>query len=94
MIGCSACPLPSDLTLWHANILIPLTIDKKKRGLPIHLLIEFNENYPKEAPEVGFCTVFPYYMGLSLTARHGRIKGLYELCLNILGNLSKVHTEW
>ena len=58
------------------------------------MLIEFSEKYPINAPDVGFCTVFPYRMGLSLTARSGRIKGLYELCLNILGNLSKVHTEW
>lgn len=56
--------------------------------------MEFNENYPKEPPNVGFSTEFPYSMGASLTARSGRIKGLYEICLNILGNLGHVHTEW
>ena len=86
--------MPKDLTLWHCNIEVPLTIQKEKKVAPIHLLIEMSSDYPKIPPNVGFCTTFPYSLGASLYAREGRIKGLYEICLNILGNLSKVHTEW
>ena len=72
--------------MWHANILIPLTLNKKLIKVPIHFLIELPEDYPKNPPGVGFYCTFPYSMGASMAIPDGRLKGLFTLCLNILGN--------
>ena len=74
------------MSLWHANILIPLTVNKKLIKVPIHFLIDLPEDYPKNPPGVGFNTSFPYTMGASMDISSGRLKNLFTLCLNILGN--------
>lgn len=92
--GADAVPDESDLTFWHGNILIPLTIGGKLCSAPIHFMIEVPEDYPKSAPSVGFLHSFPYNMGASMTISKGRLIDLFTLCLNILGNFNFVHTEW
>lgn len=94
MPGANAVPEENDISLWHGNIMVPLTIDGKVKSTPIHFMIEIPEDYPKSAPNVGFLHSFPYNMGAYMNISKGRLKDLFTLCLNILGNFSFVHTEW
>ena len=86
LVDASAQPEPNDMSMWHANILIPLTLNKKLIKVPIHFLIELPEDYPKNPTGVGFYCTFPYSIGASMAIPDGRLKGLFTLCLNILGN--------
>jgi ubiquitin-protein ligase len=79
---------------WHGNIEIEFTINGIKKKAPMHILIEFGEDYPQSAPKVGFCTEFPFHDGATMIASSGKLYGLFVLCLNILGNFDFVHTEW
>ena len=58
-----------------------LNIHYLKENLIMHLILKFNENYPKEPPVIIFCVDFPY-KGYLLPINHGKFKGLYELQLN------------
>ncbi len=60
----------------------------------MHFLIDLPEDYPKNPPSVGFLVNFPYNMGASMNIPKGRLKDLFTLCLNILGNFNEYHPEW
>jgi len=93
IINTSAAPT-NDMTLWHGNILIPLTAsDGTDLSCTMHFLMHFQPDYPRSAPHVGFCTKFPWD-GATKTPSQGPLKGLQEICLNILGNFDFVHDEW
>lgn len=62
--------------------------------MPIHFLLELPQDYPKKPPSVGFLCSFPFNMGATKYITEGRLKDLFTLCLNILGNFMGVHSEW
>lgn len=68
----------------------------KKISVPFHFLIDFPDNYPLSAPNVGFTTSFPYNMGASYSERNekSRLYGKLILCLDLLGNFGNIHKEW
>ena len=79
-------PREHDLTLWDAIIY--------SNDQPFHLLIDFPTTYPHSSPNIGFSVKFPFNKGASFVETSGRCKGLFVLCLDILGNFSRIHTEW
>eukprot|EP00397_Hematodinium_sp_SG-2012_P027523 GEMP01028924.1.p1 GENE.GEMP01028924.1~~GEMP01028924.1.p1 ORF type:complete len:577 (+),score=168.02 GEMP01028924.1:28-1731(+) len=95
LVGANAEPSTHDMTLWHGNIRIPLCArDNTDLSCTMHFIMHFQPDYPRSAPHVGFCTPFPYHQGASSTCSLGPLAGLQEICLNILGNFDKFHTEW
>jgi len=95
ILGVSACPNEDDMLCWHANIALPLT---PFGTVPMHIVIMFTPDYPASAPNAGFAVHFPYNMGASYigsSERDGKyLSGCQIICLDILGNFSRIHTEW
>lgn len=65
---------------------------------PLHLVVKFPNDYPMNAPSVGFsCSDIGYREGASMTERsdvNSVLYGKLSICLDMLGNFAQVHTEW
>ena len=86
--GCGVQPREEDLTIWDAAISCEFG---DNQVVPIHMVIQFKEEYPTKAPSVGFSTPFNYKDGASHDERNaGPLFGLFVVCLSILGNYDKV----
>ena len=59
-------------------------------GIPIRFTLEFDKQYPSTPPKAYFETYVAYHNGATMKDKYGRT----EVCLNIFGNFSKIHTEW
>jgi len=95
LVGVSAAPLDTDLTVWHINFDVELQTTQGTQHAILHAILHAPNNYPQSPPNVGFCIPFTYTMGASYTDRKpGPLQGTMVLCLNILGNFANVHTEW
>ncbi len=77
LIDASAEPTENDLTLWHCSLLIYFTINKNVVKAPLHFLIDLSKDYPKNPPDVGFLSSFPYNQGANGAATDGRLKSLF-----------------
>merc|ERR1719408_594551 len=62
--------------------------------VPLHFLIDFPENYPQSAPNIGFSFEFQYRGGAEYIMPEGRLKGKKVICLDVLGNFQSYHREW
>ena len=51
--GVGACPLEDDALVWHANIMVPLTVGGAVAHAPLHLVIAFKPDYPASPPSAG-----------------------------------------
>lgn len=96
VINAGAKPREDDLTFWDAVILVEVTnSDKKLEKVPLHFLIEFPQDYPQSAPNIGFSYKFAYHLGAAyVESKPGKLKNKFVLCLDLLGNFSGIHTEW
>jgi len=103
VINCGAAPREDDLTFWDAVIEIEMTekvtnktkqVRPKTINIPMHFNIQFPSNYPVSAPSIGFSYEFKYDLGASYQKTEGPLKGKKVLCLDLLGNFDKIHTEW
>ena len=70
-----ASPLENNLFEWHVNLW--------KRNCPIHLIMNFTEEYPSRPPSVLLCTPFPH----SNVVRQS--DGSYSICLDMLDSRGK-----
>jgi len=85
----------ADLSLW--NGVIGCEMEVTHIGLvtvPLHFLVDFPQDYPSSAPNIGFSFDFEYNQGASYIQQDGRLKGKKVICLDVLGNFGNVHTEW
>merc|ERR1719197_380223 len=62
--------------------------------VPLHFLIDFPQNYPHSAPNIGFSFEFEYRGGAQYVMPDGRLQGKKVICLDVLGNFQSYHTEW
>merc|ERR1719401_1904585 len=62
--------------------------------VPLHFLIDFPQDYPQSAPNIGFSFEFEYRGGAQYIMPDGRLKGKKVICLDVLGNFQSYHTEW
>ena len=69
-------------------------VDHLSLNFSVDFDILFPTDYPQSAPSIGFTQHFPYSMGASYTKQDGPLKGKMVVCLDILGNFDKIHTEW
>merc|ERR1719436_215926 len=84
-----------DLTLWDG--VIGAEMEVTHFGcvtVPLHFLIDFPFDYPQSAPNIGFSFEFVYRGGAEYTMPDGRLKGKKVICLDVLGNFGKIHSEW
>lgn len=68
--GVEAAPQPSNLLVWHVNL---LPSDGPYKGLLIHLILTFPSDYPTRGPTAALCTPFA----------HPNVFGSY-ICLDLL----------
>ncbi|CAM9284697.1 unnamed protein product, partial [Ectocarpus fasciculatus] len=92
--GCHVRIREDNVFVWDAVIQWPLADDLV---VPFHMVIQFPQTYPTDAPKVGFsCHEFGYQNGATMTDsdKESPLYGKLSICLDILGNFGFVHTEW
>lgn len=87
IVGANAQPHGDNIMLWYGIVVGPE--GTPYAGVPIRFVLEFNNNYPSEAPKAFFDTEVRYVGGASY-----KVDGRLAVCLNIFGNFGHVHTEW
>lgn len=93
LINAAAQPRNNDLTFWDAIIRIPIT-HATQNYVDMHFNIIFPTDYPQSPPNIGFTFDFPYSLGAHYKESSGPLQGKIVICLDILGNFGKIHTEW
>ena len=90
-------PREDDIRTWDCAFQLEFKgSDGKVVSFPIAFVVEFPEEYPRKAPDVGFCVTFDYRDGAShIIDRPGTpLHGKFTVCIDLLGNYAKVHDEW
>lgn len=87
IVGANAMPFGDNLMKWYGIVMG--SPDSIYKDIPIRFVLEFDENYPFNAPKAFFDTDVPYTNGAKMM-----VEGRQAICLNIFGNFGHVHTEW
>lgn len=84
-----------DLSLWDGVVGVEMEITHFGTvTVPLHFLIDFPQDYPQSAPNIGFSFEFEYRGGAQYVMPDGRLKGKKVICLDVLGNFGNYHQEW
>ena len=81
-----ASPLENNLFEWHVNLWKPGR--DGSADYPIHLILNFTEEYPSKPPSILLCTPFPHSNVVLMS------DGSYSICLDMLEARKNTHSPY
>ena len=81
-----ASPLENNLFEWHVNLWKPGR--DGSANYPIHLILNFTEEYPSKPPSILLCTPFPHSNVVLMS------DGSYSICLDMLEARKNTHSPY